>query len=423
VKFHLEMMLEEAKDYAQVLNSAVGDFMQEYKKEVTKYPDLFPSLLSDDVVHARTGGQALAAPQRVLTPEIQTQINKAIRDLSALRLSLDQAKSKGTSSIELTALTSDYRKKEQALTQYLEKYKIMTREQLVEKMKQEIQKIQSEKQVERKQDDRNKDEEARRRREQEEQIRNSVIDGTRAVMHRIEPGSFKMGQVGKQIDVTITKPFDMAATPTTQIVWRKIVALAAQKLPGKYQIDADPSQVKDDKRPVENVSYEDIQTWTKALNQLSAAGEPALIDLIPGHKKGDVYRLPTEAEWEFVVRGRGKYNDNYHFGNEVTQLGDYAWYDGNSVGKTHPVALKKPLVIGGKEFYDMHGNVWEWVHDWDGFLPGGVDPQGRQQGSYRVARGGSWVNYASGLRSGHRYGWRPGDRGSDLGFRLVRTAK
>lgn len=419
VKFHLEMMMEEAKDYAQVLNSTVGEFMQEYKKEITKYPDLFPSLF----VHERTGGQALAAPQRGVTPEIQTQINNAVRDLSALRLSLDQAKSKGTSSVELTALTSGYRKKEQALIEYLEKYKIMTREQLVEKMKQEIQKIQSEKQVERKQDDRNKDEEARRRREQEEQIKNSVIDGTRAVMHRIEPGPFKMGEVGNQIDVNITKPFDMMATPTTQIVWRKIADLAGQKLPGKYQINADPSNFKGDTLPVEKVSYEDIQTWIKALNDLSVAGEPALADLIPGHKKGDVYRLPTEAEWEFVVRGRGQYNDTYHFGSQESQLGDYGWYSGNSGNKTHPVAQKKPLVIGGKEFYDMHGNVWEWVQDWyQSSLPGGTDPKGPAQGSARVIRGGGWGSGAQVLRSGYRGGSGPGNRDSGLGFRLVRTA-
>lgn len=420
VKFHLEMMLEEAKDYAQVLNSTVGEFMQDYKREITKYPDLFPSLF----VHERTGGQVLAAPQKGMTPEIQNSVNKAVRDLSALRLSLDQAKSKGASSIELTALTSDYRKKEQALIEYLEKYKIMTREQLVEKMKQEIVLLQREKQTERKQDDRNKDEEARRRREQQEQIKNSVIDGTRAVMHRLEPGSFKMGEVGKQIDVNITKPFDMMATPTTQIVWRKIADLAAQKLPGKYQINADPSNFKGDTRPVEQVSYEDIQTWTKALNELSAAGEPALADLIPGHKKGDVYRLPTEAEWEFVIRGRGQYNDTYHFGSQEAQLGDYGWYSGNSGNQTHPVGQKKPLVIGGKDFYDMHGNVWEWVHDWyQSNLPGGTDPQGPTSGSDRVMRGGGWGNSASYLRSGLRNIWGPGDRSNDVGFRLVRTAR
>jgi len=423
VKFHLEMMIEESKDYVQVLNSSIGEFMQEYKKEITKYPDLFPSLFVND--KAQTQVLALPAPGRTnLTPEIQRQVDKAIRDLSGLRLSLDVAKSRGTNSIELTALTADFKKKEQALVEYLEKYKILTRAQLVERMKQEIVMLQSEKQTERKQDDRTKEEEARRRKAQEEQIKNSVIDGTRAVSHRVEPGKFKMGEVGKQIDVTITKPFDMMATPTTQIVWKKVAELANSRFGAKYKIEVDPSNFKGDTRPVEKVSYEDIQTWIKGLNELSQAGEPSLADVIPGHKKGDIYRLPSEAEWEFVVRGRGQYNDTYHFGNQESQLGDHAWFSGNSGSQTHPVGQKKPLVINGREFHDMHGNVWEWVHDWYGDkLPGGTDPQGPNTGSYRVMRGGSWGNDASYLRSGDRNSGGPGNRDDGVGFRLVRTAK
>lgn len=420
VKFHLEMMMEEAKDYVQVLNSTVGEFMQEYKKEITKYPDLFPSLF----VHERTGGQTLAAPQKGITPEIQIQINKAVRDLSGLRLSLDIAKSKGTSSIELTALATDYKKKEQALVDYLEKHKIMTRLELVEKMKQEILILQSQKQSEKKQDDRLKEEEARKRREQERQIKELVIDGHRAIFHRIEPGSFKMGEVGSQIDVTIKKPVDMMATPTTQVIWKKIAELINSKLGGKYKIDADPSYFKGDTRPVEQVSFDDIQNyWIKGLNELSQVGEPVLMELISGHKKGDVYRLPTEAEWEFIVRGRGQYNDTYHFGSQKSQLRAYAWFSRNAGSQTHPVGKKKPLMIGGKKFYDMHGNVWEWVQDWyQSSLPGGTDPQGPAQGSDRVVRGGGWNDDAFNLSSGNRGYWRPGGRNLYVGFRLVRTA-
>src|SRR5690606_36380357 len=132
----------------------------------------------------------------------------------------------------------------------------------------------------------------------------------------------------------------------------------------------DPSNFTGALRPVEQVSYEDVQSWISALHLLSKSPEKGiekeLAELIPGHKAGDIYRLPTEAEWEFVVRGRGQYNDKYHFGSQESQLGDYAWFYGNSGNQTHPVAQKKPLVIDGKEFYDMHGNVWEWTHDWYG---------------------------------------------------------
>jgi formylglycine-generating enzyme required for sulfatase activity len=142
----------------------------------------------------------------------------------------------------------------------------------------------------------------------------------------------------------------------------------------------------------------------------------------PGHKKGAVYRLPTEAEWEYVARMRGLATGDYAHGNTDANLGDYAWYSGNSGSKTHPVGLKKPIMVGGKPIYDIHGNVWEWIADWYGNnLPGSTDPQGPAQGSYRVIRGGSWDNGAQGLRSGDRYYGGPGDRYSNLGFRLVRA--
>lgn len=267
------------------------------------------------------------------------------------------------------------------------------------------------------------EDERQRRKIENEQIRH-VIDGTHVVMHRIEPGSFKMGEVGKQIDVTITKPFDMMATPTTQIIWKKIADLAAQKFTGKYQINADPSQFKGDTRPVEQVAYVEIQEWIEALNELSAAGEPALADLIPGHKKGDVYRLPTEAEWEFVARMCGLAHGDYSHGNTDSNLGEYAWYSSNSNGTTHPVGQKKPIIINGKPIYDMHGNVWEWVADAWGNLTGGIDPLavGRSS-STRVIRGGSWNNNAQALRSGNRSNNGPGIRYSLLGFRLVRNAR
>jgi len=260
------------------------------------------------------------------------------------------------------------------------------------------------------------------------------IDGTQVIMHRIEPGEFMMGEVivdgngnintSNQVKVELSKPFYLSATPTTQIVWRKVAELVNSRFGNKYNIDVNPSRFKGDLHPVDSVSYEDIQTWIIGLNELSQLGAPTLSKFVPDHEKGDVYRLPTEAEWEFVVRGRGQYNDTYHFGNQESQLGDHAWFSGNSGSQTHPVGQKKPLVINGREFHDMHGNVWEWVHDWYGDkLPGGTDPQGPKTGSFRVRRGGSWSYDAQYLRAADRYGDGPGDRYSNIGFRLARSAR
>ncbi len=427
VKFHLEMMLEEAKDFAQVLNSSIGDFMQQYKGEITKYPDLFPSLF----VNGKAQTQALAAPQHAnITPDLQRQIHKAVHDLSSLRLSLDVAKSSGTGSIELTALAADFKKKEQALVEYLEKYKIMTKAQLRERMKQEIAMLQNEHRVEIVQEDRLKEEEARRRREQERQIRESVIDGTRAVFNKVQPGSFTMGEGNNQVPVTLTKMPEIMASHTTQIIYKTIAELANKRFPQKYQIDPDPSNFKGDTRPVEKVSHEDAEKWVNALNDLSDAGEPALQNLIPGHKKGMRYgAFMTEAQREYLMKKAktedGDSIDEMIKRNDTAKLKQYFAFGRSSSEGTVPVDQLKPLFIDGKPFYGLSGNVWEWMQDaWDGSSPlkGGTDPVGTS-GSLRVMRGGSWFNDgASALRSAYRNYDGPGDRDSNVGFRLVRTA-
>jgi formylglycine-generating enzyme required for sulfatase activity len=269
----------------------------------------------------------------------------------------------------------------------------------------------------------NKSKEDREKRTREiEEIK--LIDGRRMVFQTIAPGKFMMGEVGKQIETEITRPFQMAATQTTQLVWRKVVLRAKERFPGKYDsLNADPSNFEGDLNPVEQVSYDDVQLWIQALNELAVAGDPVVQEAMPGHRPGEIFRLPTEAEWEFVVRVRGEVQGLYHFGENKTDLVEHAWFGLNAGSKTHPVAQKKPLVFDGQEFYDMHGNVWEWTQDsWDGssLLKGGTDPLG-SGGSSRVMRGGGWYNDAEGLRSGNRRFWRPIESGDYVGFRLVRA--
>lgn len=212
----------------------------------------------------------------------------------------------------------------------------------------------------------------------------------------IPAGIFVMGghsRSGTPHQVTISKPFYMQSTTVTQGEWKKVMG-------------SNPSYFKNcgDECPVEEVSWNDVQDFIQRLNNQEGK---------------DKYRLPTEAEWEYAARSCGKMEE-YAGTNSGSDLGDYAWYDANSGGTTHPVGLKKPNGLG---LYDMSGNVWQWVQDWYGDYRSGnvTDPAGPLKGSRRVSRGGSWHGSEQECRSANRGNSTQGSRFYNLGFRLVRT--
>ncbi|MDA7878546.1 formylglycine-generating enzyme family protein, partial [bacterium] len=131
---------------------------------------------------------------------------------------------------------------------------------------------------------------------------------------------------------------------------------------------------------------------------------------------GNVYRLPTEAEWEYACRAGT--TTMYSFGDDESELKQYGWFFDNPDSKTHPVGSKQPNAWG---LYDMHGNVEEWCQDRCGDYPRGsvTDPSGGTSGSVRMIRGGSWCRTAKGCRSAKRYGSRPSARYYGSGFRVV----
>ena len=151
--------------------------------------------------------------------------------------------------------------------------------------------------------------------------------------------------------------------------------------------------------PMYYVSWEDCQEFISKLNALT----------------GKNFRLPTEAEWEFAVRGGNK-SRGYKYSGSNT-LSNVAWYDDNSSYKTHPVATKAPNELG---IYDMSGNVWEWCSDWydDYSSSSQYNPTGPNSGSRRVIRGGSWFIYAWSCRVSNRDGNYPSIHGN-IGLRLA----
>ena len=159
--------------------------------------------------------------------------------------------------------------------------------------------------------------------------------------------------------------------------------------------------------PASYVSWADAVAYCKKLSE----------------KEGKTYRLPTEAEWEYACRAGTK--TAWSFGNNEKDFDDYAWHDENTneinERYAHQVGQKRPNAFG---LHDMHGNVYEWCHDYykEGYYKESPekDPTGPTSPSQRVFRGGSWDSSTRDSRSAVRFWVIVGTRSFDDGFRLVR---
>lgn len=238
----------------------------------------------------------------------------------------------------------------------------------------------------------------------------------------IEPGSFMMG--GDEYDferpiheVSFSKGYWLGKYPVTQGEYNKIIG----EEPSHFQkglkltkgiLGFRGKSLKDDtsKYPVESVSWNDAIRFCTMLNNLErSAGR-----LPDGYE----YRLPSESEWEFAVRGGiNKSKAKYSGGDNIN---DVAWYKENSEDRTHPVGELAPNEIG---LHDMCGNVWEWcLDDWhSGYEGCPVDGshRGEGKGASRVFRGGGWSSIAEYCRSSNRYYLAPGFIYNFLGFRVA----
>ncbi|MEC8243615.1 MAG: SUMF1/EgtB/PvdO family nonheme iron enzyme [Verrucomicrobiota bacterium] len=229
------------------------------------------------------------------------------------------------------------------------------------------------------------------------------------------PGTFMMGspttEAGRNGDetqhpVTLSHGFYLGKYEVTQSQYQTIMNGNSAGL------NADPSNFKGSNPPVERVSWNDIQVFLAQLNAIEqTAGR------LPNGWK---YVLPTEAQWEYACRAG--MTTAYSWGNDInSSRANYNWdggsNDGNDFKQTRDVGMYDPNPWG---FFDMHGNVWEWVHDWKAnyFTDAQTDPEGPASGSSRVQRGGSWSNGEPGLRSARRNYCAPGLRNGLLGFRV-----
>ena len=223
--------------------------------------------------------------------------------------------------------------------------------------------------------------------------------GESIVMCWIPAGSFDMGSPNGEQDrygdedpvhrVTFAEGFWMGKYEVTQAQWEAVMG-------------NNPSSFSGADRPVECVSWTDIQGFESALS--------------------NAFRLPSEAEWEYACRAGSTTRFYWGEDGDYSQIGSYAWYSGNSSSSTHPVGEKTANSWG---LYDMSGNVYEWCEDWyhgdytnapsDGSA--WVSPSG----SDRVRRGGGWGSNARYCRSAFRSYGDPSYLAHDLGFRLLRS--
>ena len=218
-----------------------------------------------------------------------------------------------------------------------------------------------------------------------------VANGISFTMILVEGGTFQMGKSADGNDVSpvhnvTLSDYYIGETEVTQELWQAVMG-------------SNPSRFKGNMLPVEQVSWNDCQTFITKLNELT----------------GQNFRLPTEAEWEFAAKG-GTQSKGYTYSGSNT-IGDVAWYGSNS-SKTHVVATKAPNELG---IYDMSGNVWEWCQDWyDSYSSSSqTNPTGPSSGYYRVNRGGSWSYNATNCRTANRSHNSPTYSNNRAGFRLA----
>jgi len=224
----------------------------------------------------------------------------------------------------------------------------------------------------------------------------SIGGGQKITLVHVPGGTFMMGspqeESGRgpeeiQHKVTLTNPFWLARTEVTQGQWQAVMG-------------TNPSHFKGDPNlPVDSVNWSDAKEFCRKLNAQAA---------LP---VGWQWALPTEAQWEYACRaGTG--------GVYAGKLEKMAWYKGNSGGKTHPVATKKPNAWG---LYDMYGNAWEWCNDLLEQYPSDAvtDPIGTDPASRRINRGGSFDSESIFCRSAARMADVPDVRYPIIGFRVA----
>ena len=271
----------------------------------------------------------------------------------------------------------------------------------------------------------------------------AIPDSTVSVLENdyilVEGGSFSMGSTLEFISASDEKPVHKVAVSSFYMSDHEVTQAEYMAVMG-----SNPSGFSGGSSPVEIVSWYDAIEYCNKLSEMKGLSPcyslNGTTDTSKWGKKGDPwdnvvcdftangYRLPTEAEWEYAARGGNKSNGYIFSGSNgyttysgIYDIGSVAWCD-EDWGSTHDIKTKQPNELG---LYDMSGNVREWCWDWYGSYDSSAqaNPTGASSGRSRVYRGGGWLDTLWECRVANRDYSRPGYAFSDLGFRVVRTAK
>ncbi len=257
----------------------------------------------------------------------------------------------------------------------------------------------------------------------------SLAKGLTLDLVEIPGGTFLMGAAADELESydderpqheVRVSGFLLGKYPVTQAQWRFVAGLPQVS----QELQPEPSRFKGDERPVEQVSWDDAQEFCARLSVHT----------------GRIYRLPSEAEWEYACRAGT--TTPFHFGETIdAEIANYQAQDEKYEGKTYPGKYgrgqfgkyrKKTIDVGSLNaandwgLHHMHGNVWEWCQDhWHGSYEGAptdgsswIDETPSEKES-RLLRGGSWFRYPRYCRSACRFYYAPGTRDFDLGFRVL----
>jgi len=236
----------------------------------------------------------------------------------------------------------------------------------------------------------------------------TTYQGVRQAFRWCEPGTFLMGSPQDeperyddelQHEVTLTKGFWIADTPVTQALWQVVMGRE------------NPINFSGEERPVERISWNDAGNFIARMNGL----KPEL-----------KLCLPTEAQWEYACRAgtTTPFSWGEQIDSSLVNFDGTAPYNNGSTSEYREQTVDvSALPCNDWGLYQMHGNVWEWCHDWYTDYPAQpvIDPQGPESGGGRVLRGGSWFFIGGYCRSANRLQDDPSFHRYSTGFRFARS--